>query len=183
MDTHKHHDSDEPLVEGLDHLPPGALNGPPVDDEFCEAVYRRTAATVRGRQRQRRMVLACVIVGAYFAGIGTMGLEPWNQQGPQDEAPPSITSGADMTPTAVPDPPVEIAPIDPEMLAMQLAKASPEERGRLLKGAGDRYLYELNDIDRALVLYKQHLDALAPEDQARIAQNDSWLLLSMKSGR
>jgi hypothetical protein len=51
---------------------------------------------------------------------------------------------------------------------------------RLYREAGDKYLSEIRDYGQAARCYRLHLKAAEPAEQ-KVATNDSWLLISMKT--
>lgn len=171
-----HLDYEAPLAEGLKTFPPY----PEVPDELCDAILRRTRATVRRRPRRLRTLAACVVAVAYAAGLGTALL--W--------------SGTDVAPAPlVAAPAPEIAPVIPAVTVADAAPASPQallarvpdaaapEQVRLLTQAGDRYLTDYGDVARALNCYRQVLE-LTPDSQSlTLESSDTWLLTSLKRAR
>ena len=186
-------DDNEPLVENVPELPEGTFDAPGVPDGFREAVWRRTARTLRRRVRRRWAVAVCTVVVAYAAGLATM----YTVQDGRYETPAPIAS-VPPEPDAGPGTAVVSAPpvtpwhadagsvallLDHEALSRRIAEASREERLRLLKWAGDRYLRELGDVQRALNCYRWLLNATPPAQRTVVEPDDSWLLVSLKQAR
>lgn len=171
-----HLDSEGPLAEGLETLPPY----PEVPDELRDAILRRTSATVRRRPRRLRTLAACVVAVAYAAGLGTALL--WSDA---DVAPAPLV--------AAPAP--EIAPVipavaavertreNPQALLARVPDATPPEQVRLLTQAGDRYLTDYGDVTRALDCYRQVLELTPDSQPVTLESSDTWLLTSLKLAR
>lgn len=157
---------DEPLLEEARSLPRSGFEPPMLTPGFREKVFRKTAASIQWRVRRRRALIAGAFLLVYAAGLGTARFietrEP-SGNGPEPIA-PSL-------------------PQEPARIQDMISKASPEEQGRALKRAGDRYLSEDLDVAGALSCYKE---LLRGEDGARgmaPEPGDSWLLVYLKNAR
>ena len=187
-------DEDEPLLADMPGLPDGAFDGPAPPEALYDAVWRSTAGRVRRRRYYRRILAVSAVAAAYAGGLATtFALFKAPASAPPRNAPTAVTESV----ASAKDKPVlsvESAP-DPaqrgitrplgnrEALARRISEASPEERARLLKQAGDRYLKELGDIETALNCYRRLLDSLPASERGRVGRNDSWLLVALKESR
>jgi len=171
-----HLDSEAPLAEGLETLPPY----PEVPDELRDAILRRTCATVRRRPRRLRTMAACVVAAAYAAGLGTALLWP-GADGPP--APLVAAPAPEVAPVIPAVTAVDAASASPQALLARVPDAAPSEQVRLLTQAGDRYLTDYGDVARALDCYRQVLE-LTPDSQSLTFEaSDTWLLTSLKLAR
>jgi hypothetical protein len=73
--------------------------------------------------------------------------------------------------------------IDPSELVRRSETASSEDRVRLLKQAGDLYLSDRYEIEKALQCYRRALDSLPQSMQMRVEPGDTWLLAALKDSR
>jgi len=166
-------DEQEPLMEASEELCAEMLARPQAGREFREALLERTCAAVRSRPRRRRLLVAGCVCLAYMAGIATVTL--WTR-GPA-EAPGTWATQIAHTETLVD------TPDEPESLLARVPEALRIEQIRLLSRAGDLYLAQRDDVERALYCYRQVLE-LTPSSQLLAAdQDDSWLLASLKLAR
>ena len=166
-------DEQEPLMEPSEKLCAEMLARPEAGREFREALLERTCSAVRSRPRRRRLLVAGCVCLAYMAGIATVTL--WTR-GPA-EAPGTWATQIAHTETLVD------TPDEPESLLARVPEVSRSEQIRLLSRAGDLYLAQRDDVERALYCYRQVLE-LTPSSQLLAAdQDDSWLLASLKLAR
>lgn len=173
-------------------------------DALSAAVLDRTRAMVRGRARRRRWRLAAGWGLMYAAGVCTaLVLRPREVVEPQTvqvaEAPrveqpngdnsqptapaprpasPEIESGASGEARSAP--PTNLAALSPEELRERAAGAPRAEQIRLLRLAGDRYLYGAADMRAALNCYQQVIELTPRDELALIDPGDGWLLAELK---
>ena len=183
MSTHDF-EQNEPLVEGLHDLPPGALRLPQQSAEFREAVWRRTAGAVRGRWWRRRVIAVGGLLTAYAAGLGTAVLVSGQLGAPTttEQVVSAPAPAAEPAPEAA-EPAVPLASLSAWELEEQVPLNPLCERPRLLKLAGDRYLADWGDVASALRCYRQLLDRLPPDKRTLPDTGDSWLLVTLKNAR
>jgi hypothetical protein len=155
---------------------------PPESSTLRGALLRRTLGVVRRRRRQRRLGLAAALAACYLAGLASMWL--WQQSAPAVAPPP-----AEQTPVAVREQPSAPAPADgprevPALVLERWAAQGPvERRAEFYRRAGDRYLENDGDVPAAVRCYALALDA-GPEEDLEIAPDqDSWLLIALKTAR
>jgi hypothetical protein len=151
---------------------------PEPSKELHDRILAETASAVRRKARSRRLVALCAVAGAYAIGVVTSGLF---QAPAADVAPASRASiAASMeTPRAAAANDLHEA----EIAALQLQKASPAQRGEVLRRAGDRWLDEYGNIARATECYGRFLDTVPVEDAHRFDPQDTWLLRSLRCAR
>ncbi len=171
-------DNYEPLIEGLESVPPEAFGLPRPPAGLQESIFAQTCRVVRAKARQRRLVALGVVAAAYMAGITTALL--WT------ETPGRMNSGALLTSPSI-DKERKDEPfpsyIEPSELVRRSETASPEDRIRLLKQAGDIYLSDQYEIEKALQCYRRALDSRPQSLQMRVEPDDSWLLAALKDAR
>ncbi len=193
------YDSDEPLPP--DHeLAPQDLRLPAARPEFRAALINETARLVRRRGRRRRWGRAAQFALTYAAGVLTVLALWWNST---TAAPKSSEQVALAPHVAAPSAPVKTAPpavaaapnkqpspaavderrLSPEQLRARVAGAPRAEQIRLLRLAGDRYLYDYEDVVMALHCYRQVLELDPPNARRPFDSDDSWLLAELKNAR
>ncbi|HVX12959.1 MAG TPA: hypothetical protein VHC22_17380 [Pirellulales bacterium] len=183
--------SDELPLEGMDWpcvtLPDAGLRA---------ALLEKTGRLVRRRARHRRLRQGAGWALAYAAGIATAWFiwshEPANvpRAGEQATArsepiPPAENPAAAPRRVAAATPrPGEtddLSSLSPEELRGRVAGAPRPEQIRLLRLAGDRYLFGQADLDAALDCYRQIIELTPRGELARQQTDDSWLLAELKS--
>lgn len=191
------HDADEPLLP--DHeLDPQDLRLPVARPEFCAALFTETARLVRRRARRRRWGRAAQFALTYAAGVLTVLALWWNsttaaapKQSEQVAAAPSPAAPAKTTPPELAAAPkkepnstaLDERRLSPEQLRARVAGAPRAEQIRLLRLAGDRYLYDYEDVVMALHCYRQVLELDPPNARRPFDSDDSWLLAELKNAR
>ena len=185
-------DEEQGLLDELSMASAEVFDGPEAPDDFREAVWEHTARSIRRRGRMRRFTMAsAALAAAYAMGIATMFA--WSSQTPRDaETAAAIHQAAPEEPDR-PAPamaerePGELVPktllSDREALARRLGEASTDERARLLKRAGDRYLNEWGDVELASKCYRSLLDGTPLDKRTIVEPEDNWLLVSLKQDR
>ena len=185
-------DDEKGLLDELSTAPAEVFDGPEAPDDFREAVWRYTARSIRRRGRMRRFTMASVaLAAAYAMGVATMFV--WSSQVPRAaETAIAIHQDAPQEPDR-PAPamaerePGELVPrtllSDREALARRLGEATTDERVRLLKRAGDRYLNEWGDVALASKCYRSLLDSTPLDKRTIVEPKDNWLLISLKRDR
>lgn len=191
------HDADEPLLPDQEFNPQD-LRLPVARPEFRTALGAETARLVRRRASRRRWGRAAQLVLTYAAGVLTVLALWWNsttaaapKQSEQVAAARSPAAPAKTTPPALaaaPDKQLRPAAVDerhlsPEQLRARVAGAPRAEQIRLLRLAGDRYLYDYEDVVMALHCYRQVLELDPPNARRPFDSDDSWLLAELKNAR
>lgn len=171
-------EDEEEIRDKLRSLGEDALDFPALSDSLRNEILARTSRHVRRRPMRRRAMAAGCIVVAYVAGALTTGLV-WNGTTAQTFVLPRLADTAKM---AVPAkaPPKPSSPT-PEQLLAQVPDAGHEEQMRLLREAGDIYLNDYADMDRALNCYRQVLELGSVYGQPRLNPDDTWLFASLVS--
>jgi len=188
------HLNSDSLAEGLEGLPPSAFGCPEAPPELREAILRRTRAAVRRRPRRRRLLATVAVAAAYSAGLGTAvlwsgaatGPVPFVTAEPASDVAPAATSLApvrELTATDAASAPADERPASPRALLARVPDAAPAEQVRLLTRAGDRYLTDYGDVQRALDCYRQVLELTPRSQPAALGSGDTWLLTSLKLAR
>jgi len=172
---------DEPLLDGLDHVPAEAFDAPVPAGQFHEAVLRRTVTVLHRRTGRRRLLVIGGLLTAYAAGLATAYLAI---------APAQPLAAEQMTDRVAPDVPEQaqaaapsLAELPPWTLEEQAESAPPERRPELFKLAGDRYLNDYSDPQKALRCYRQHLDLVPVQQRSQFDPDDTWLLVTLKQAR
>ncbi len=203
MDS-EHFDETEPLLDGIGELPGEALAHSLPPPGMREVVWQATAGRIRGRTRRRRALVACGLLFAYAAGLGSFWMA--TQRTPkvpfviarQEEGDPvetrqsrATTEDAILTdgshPTKVEPEAAPAAartptrlPRDPEAVSLLIARAPKEERPGLLIRVGDRYLNKQGDIKRATQCYRRALNLMADAGRTEVTSHGTWLFASLK---
>lgn len=165
-------------------------------EALSAALLDRTRAMVRGRARRRRWRLAAGWGLTYAAGICTaLVLRPHETVQPQivqvaglpedgsrgqirdSASPPRPMTGSDDAPLPKS---TRLENLTPEDLRERAAGAPRAEQIRLLRLAGDRYLYGAADMRAALNCYQQVIELTPRDELARIEPHDGWLLAELK---
>lgn len=170
---------------------------PPRDDLLRQSLLETTSQFVRGRRYRRRLRLVGSWIAAYAAGLATAllvwrGDRPVARQVAERAAPQAAVErvAADQVAVARPaagasDSRLAVeAPLEglsPEELRSRVLGAPRPEQIRLLRLAGDRYLYGRADVASALDCYRQVIELTPPAKLAERRQDDSWLLAELKS--
>ena len=172
---------DEDAVERL----LGTCQTPTVDAGKRQAILRQTIVILRRRRRLRRLGFVTALAACYVAGLGTMRL---GLPAPGNSPPPLIVENhtVDSQTASLPVPaPVSSAPTlenDPDAPALvieRIAAASEDQKARLYRAAGDRYLENEGDMQAAVRCYSQALVA-AKGVELFINEDDNWLLMALK---
>jgi hypothetical protein len=147
---------------------------PPEPAGLRDAAWRPAARVLRRRRglRAGRWVLVLAVV--YVAGAATVWL--WRPDRPAPAPPPPAQQPEELPPAD----PYRADP--PERIEQWAGRAGGAARVALYRRAGDGYLAR-GDEAKALRCYKQCLDGGRPEDLAIRADQDSWLLMSLKLAR
>ncbi|HVC95461.1 MAG TPA: hypothetical protein VND64_17320 [Pirellulales bacterium] len=158
----------------------------PVPAALRAALLDRTTKLVRSRARSRRLRVAGGWLAAYAAGLATAWLALSHGEPAGREVPPKAVVAQVNSPSATPrgdvaghEPDDEDA-LPPEELRRRVADAPRPEQLRLLRLAGDRYLYGRADVDNALDCYRQVLELTPRERRGAEEPDDSWLLAELR---
>ncbi|HUY36188.1 MAG TPA: hypothetical protein VMV69_25845 [Pirellulales bacterium] len=175
----------ELLLPGIE-LPEMAWPESPVPATLRAALLDRTTALVRSRTRARRLRIAGGWLAAYAAGLATAWVAlsrqvPAGQDTPRQAAVAHIATPAAAQPHDTADherdDEEELTPLE---LRRRVADAPRPEQLRLLRLAGDGYLYDRADVDSALDCYRQILELTPPERRGAVEPDDSWLLAELR---
>lgn len=171
-------DSDEHLAR--------AANLPHMGDLLHARLLEATTRVIRARRRRRVAMQIAAVVLAFVSGMLTMAQLP----SASTKSTPSTASTAPALEVAADPVETETAPTepatpiyaDPEALARAYDAASPEERLRLLRGAGDYELNDRGDVRSALAYYEQWVRLADDTARKQYNEEDTWLLASLKQG-
>ncbi len=180
--THETWDEDEPLIEGLARPFAGGVAEPSAS--FSAEVLRKTTRVVRWRVRRRWLAVACGVLVAYLAGLGTTRMGGGGV--PEGDGTARVAPAAEPVPAAPVrsgDALLAALPAGSKALRRHIAAVPRAERPRVLREAGDRYLAERTDIGSAMTCYRALLDNQDPARRVQPEPDDSWLLLYLKTAR
>ena len=149
--------------------PPAALSA---------SIRAATSGLVRRRAQRRRWRTAAGFALAYAAGLASALAWPTAPR-PAPRAPQQAAQPAKVD-RAAPAAAVEVAALDPEQLRRRVIGAQRSEQIRLLRLAGDRYLYDSADVRSALDCYRQVVELTPEEKLPRPDPQDNWLLAELK---
>jgi hypothetical protein len=147
------------------------LDRPPVSREgengLRTRLRERTTRVLRWRRRGKRAAMGALLVGCYVAGLATMRwFEPATPVPAQQAQAPTVAKEAE----------VVIRPEVPER------EAAEPPRSVALRQAGDFYLEQTGDFERALRCYSLSLNAGGAEALAD-SRDDNWLVMAIKDAR
>lgn len=167
--------ADSPL-EGIDW--PGWPTPP---DDLRRKVLEKTTTIVRRRAWWRRSRLAAGWSLAYAAGLLTAWLALR-----QESLAPAHQRDASVRQVATNEvarhvPQDDLARLSPTELRRRVLGAPRPEQIKLLRMAGDRYLFGTADVESALDCYRQVIELTPPSELAGRDSGDSWLLAELKS--
>ena len=165
----------------------------PASPELRSRLRERTQRAVRRRRRARRVRMVALMAACYLAGMLTTSYWWLKQRWAANPAslPPSAQHQVvQQRPAPAPRPPVRAQPAAPQLAPVPTPApvlerwawlAEADERARLLREAGDRYL-EAGDLAAALRCYRRSLeaDAAGRTDQAGVR---NWLYLALKTAK
>lgn len=171
-------EDEEEVQDKLRPLGKDAFDFPALSDSLRNEILARTSRHVRRRPMRRRAMAAGCIVAAYMAGALTTELF-WNRTTAQEFVLPVLTDTAKMAVPAEAPPRTRLQ--NPEQLLAQVPDAGHEEQMRLLREAGDIYLNDYADMNRALNCYRQVLELGSVYGQPRLNPDDTWLFASLVS--
>ena len=155
-------------------------------DGLRGAIWEQTSGIVRRRAGRRRLRLAASWGLAYAAGIATAWLAWPRERALVAPTPPRPKVGGNAVEqvAAAPSQPrvaEDLSTLSPEELRSRVADAPRPEQLRLLRLAGDRYLFGRADVGSALDCYRQVIELTPRAELARREDDDSWLLAELKS--
>jgi hypothetical protein len=154
---------------------------PTPPDELRGELLVKTAAVVRRRVWRRRWRLATGWGLAYAAGLVTAWLawrqEPHAPVQPRERNIRQIAAN-EVAGNAAAD---DLEALSPEELRRRVASAPRPEQIRLLRMAGDRYLFGGADVESALNCYRQVIELTPRSELSGRDSGDSWLLAELKS--
>jgi hypothetical protein len=170
-------DSDEHLARAADL--------PDMGDLVHTRLLETTTRVIRARRRRRVAMQLAAVILAFISGMLTMAQlpSPSTKSTPSTSSTTSTTIASEMpTDTIESDPPATQIYADPEALARAYDAAAPEERLRLLRGAGDYELNDRGDVRSALAYYEQWVRLADDTARKQYNEEDTWLLASLKQG-
>ncbi len=151
------------------------------DEQLRDAVLAQTTAVLRRRCHMRRAGLVTALAICFLAGAGTMRLSrpPASDDGgliarQAEKRPREIAPKIDRVATK---PTEEMT--DRHRPPYKLRRAGFED----IRRVSDRYLYEKGDVALALQYYTRALDTASNEQRAISVEEDSWLLMALKTSR
>ena len=154
-------------------------------DGLRAAIWEQTSGIVRRRTGRRRLRLAASWGLAYAAGIATAWLAWPRERALVAPTPPrtTVSGNAVEQVAAAPQPTTseDESTLSPEELRSRVADAPRPEQIRLLRLAGDRYLFGQADVGSALDCYRQVIELTPRAELAKREDDDSWLLVELKS--
>jgi hypothetical protein len=167
----------ESLLEGID------WPSRPVPPESLRAeLLTKTTRLVRRRARRRRWKVLAGWGLAYAAGAATAWFGLPRDDRPAASEPRRAGPTQVAANTAPGEAPAEnLAVLSPDELRRRVAGAPRSEQIRLLRLAGDRYLFGTADVESALDCYRQVIELTPRGDLAKRESDDSWLLAELKS--
>jgi hypothetical protein len=168
----------EPLIEGKEALPRDAFRFPEPPEGLRESIYARTRQVVRARARGRRIAVLALMAAAYIGGITTAFLATDRALREPDNGLVAALPGKKGT-----DQETDEWTVSPAELMRRAESALPDEKIRLLREAGDRFLSEGYDVENALACYRKALDTMPESGRTRVEEEDSWLLAALKVAR
>lgn len=160
---------------------------PPHADALHAALLEQTCGIVRRRARRRRLRFAASWGLAYAAGLATAWLAWPRDRGavirPPVQAPARVAEEqvAIAQPATVEEEALKPEDLSPEELRRRVLDAPRPEQIRLLRLAGDRYLYRRADVAAALDCYRQVIELTPRAELKQRQDDDSWLLAELKS--
>lgn len=165
-------------LEGVDW---SAWPKPP--ENLRATVLAQTSRVVRRRAWWRRARLASGWGLAYAAGIATAWLAwPREAARPMPAAPQPATAKQVAAAHEAQNPAEEnLSALSPEELRRRVPGAARSEQRRLLRLAGDRYLYGAANVEAALDCYRQVIELTPRAELGRHDADESWLLAELKS--
>jgi len=165
------------------------LGLPAPEPEYRAALLRQTAGAIRRRRAQRAMLQTAALIAAFLGGVLSTTLLPKDDNEvtelaqskleesnpiPSPDLPVSRVSASSIAATA---PESQIALLsDPEALTLRYNQSNPEERSRLLRQAGDHYLYAESDIETAASLYRRYVSEMRENTAVLFVDPSNWLL-------
>jgi hypothetical protein len=156
-----------------------ALPKPPAD--LRREVLQKTTRLVRRRAWRRRLRLTAGWGLAYAAGLVSAWFALRHEApAPAQRQEASVRQIAinQVVPSMIKD---DLDALPPEELRRRVAGAPRPEQIRLLRMAGDRYLFGAADVESALDCYRQVIELTPRSELAGSDSGDSWLLAELKS--
>ncbi len=179
------HAEQEPLLPGID-ASKSSWPESPVPATLRAELLDRTTMLVRSRARLRRLRTACGWLAAYAAGLATAWIAvPHVGPAALDAARHAVVAQIDhpratQREDVAGHEPDDEGNLPPEELRRRVADAPRPEQLRLLRLAGDKYLFGRADVDNALDCYRQILELTPHERRAAVESDDSWLMAELR---
>jgi hypothetical protein len=172
--TDKPHENDD-LLGDLDSL----AEAPSYRDAFRSATLAKTVRVVRGRRRRLCAFRCAVLIFLYVAGVAT-GVRLSRED--TSTATAVARRNTDVSLETTPRGFASSTAIDehPWSLRQRVATALPHERIELLRRAGDSYLLDYGDLDKAIYCYSQVLELTSSDEWAQLEPTDTWLFAELK---
>lgn len=167
-------ENDEEVQDKLRSLGKDAFDVPTLSDALRDDILARTSRRVRRKPARKRMMAIGCMVAMYVAGALTVMLGR-SETTPRMLVPPTAKVTVPAEAPSKPSPPT------PEQLLARVPGAGHDEQMRLLREAGDIYLNNYVDIDRALNCYRQVLELGSVYGQPPSNPDDTWLFASLVS--
>lgn len=156
---------------------------PTPQEQLRKAILAETSRLVRRRMWRRRARLAAGWGLAYAAGLATAWLAWPREAAPPLPASPMTTAATQVAAAESRQEPADedLSTLSAEELRRRVAGAPRAEQLRLLRMAGDRYLYGTADVKAALDCYRQVIELTPRAELGRHEADESWLLAELKS--
>jgi hypothetical protein len=183
------HNQVDPAPDPIDRFLNQRINVPS-DEQTRQGLLGETRRVLRRRRRLRRAGYVAALVACYTAGVLTT--PNWQNKPPaivdlaQSEQATSVKPEPIIRTSPEPSAQASLSLLDdpdvPVTVVERIAAQSTDQRSRLYRRAGDRYLVDLGDIESAMRCYRRALDA-GREQELLVASDDNWLLIALKQAR
>lgn len=161
------------------------LNHDPALAQLRSALLQRTHGVVRRRRLVRRGGMVCLAMLLYGAGFITS--QWFETRAERNKAGETVAREAASLRLAQQAPVLTtevVTEADPEELELAADVVSGAERPQLLLRAGDAYLAQQGDIERALRCYRSYLAEAVPASALDLnRREESWLLAALRQNR
>jgi len=170
-----------------------AVGLPDPDPAFRARLLERTTARIRRRRHTRLLAQAAALLVAFTGGMVTtlfFDRAPAQQSPtqlvtenePDTEPPGSLPTAPEqaIVTAAAPEFSAQLL-ADPEALTFRYNEATPEERLRLLRAAGDHYFYMEHDLNLAADFYRRYIEGLGENADFLFIDTTNWLFASIST--
>ena len=169
-------DEAEGPLEGFDWS-----SWPKAPADLRRKVLEETTTIVRRRAWRRRARVGAGWSMAYAAGLLTAWLALRQVGAVPDELRQATVRQVATNDVVRQTPSEDLDALSPAELRHRVAGASRPEQIRLLRLAGDRYLFGSADVESALDCYRQVIELTPHSELSGRDSGDSWLLAELKT--